>query len=705
MKAEIHGLCAQIVSALLNGAYQGILVTALITVALRLLVRTNASTRHAIWFFSLLLIVLIFPAHYWLDRNLDQPGRAVANHNFLTSIVANSRTPVPDFRQTISDPFDLGSMPNDATKQSSLTDAVVPDSLPIDLTTNPTPETQQARPDFNETAGKKTEAVRAINAGRRGHLPSIAEARLRRFLQPISFSIESEPALAILIAVLCGWGAMAAIRLGLVVLRVRNLRNFANGSSLPQPDLQALFDQLKDDGGVTRSVDLRVSFKHQSPVVLGFVHPIILLPGETASKTDLSEAREILRHELAHVRRYDDWANLVQHAVRAIFFFHPAVWWIGERLSLEMEIACDDYVLHQGGGRRNYALILTSVASRIHQRTPLLAPGVSNSNSQLQQRISMILNTRRNSSPRLAKTPLVSILTATGLVAALALYAGPRLVLAAAPVAGAAIESPGVVPSPAVAVAGEPVPEAPVVVVAGPEPPAPGVVAVGVDPGPKFKPENPGEPPSAQVEPPEAPDLPLMPDPPPRVARAGRQGKAPRSPDGPDAADGKDGSLEERVRRLEKMVHSLMDQQGARHSRGMIYFKDGSAEVGDLDQEKLEKLKQSVDRQSARAAEQAQRAAEQAKRATKEMEARVEQDQLSKGEAREGFQKQLEALRKARESLGQEMERLDRQIEKIEKEQQRGDKEPQRRRSEATGLRLQASVDVSDDTTVSTNVK
>jgi len=66
-----------------------------------------------------------------------------------------------------------------------------------------------------------------------------------------------------------------------------------------------------------------------------------------------------LLHEFAHLGRWDDWTNLAQKLVRTIFFFHPAVWWIEKRLSLEREMACDDVVLAETQNPRAYAECLS----------------------------------------------------------------------------------------------------------------------------------------------------------------------------------------------------------------------------------------------------------------------------------------------------------------------------------------------------------
>src|SRR5262245_27353893 len=63
MTPEIFHTCDQLVSATVNGTYQGIIITLLVGLSLRLLPRSNAATRHAIWLATLLLCATLIPAH------------------------------------------------------------------------------------------------------------------------------------------------------------------------------------------------------------------------------------------------------------------------------------------------------------------------------------------------------------------------------------------------------------------------------------------------------------------------------------------------------------------------------------------------------------------------------------------------------------------------------------------------------------------
>jgi hypothetical protein len=112
-------------------------------------------------------------------------------------------------------------------------------------------------------------------------------------------------------------------------------------------------------------VKLLVSDKVQVPVALGFFHPAVVIPRWALSDLSPDERKVIVLHELAHLRRWDDWTNLLQQVLKALFFFHPAVWWLDSRLALEREIACDDLVLEQASSARAYAASLVSVAEKV----------------------------------------------------------------------------------------------------------------------------------------------------------------------------------------------------------------------------------------------------------------------------------------------------------------------------------------------------
>jgi hypothetical protein len=66
----------------------------------------------------------------------------------------------------------------------------------------------------------------------------------------------------------------------------------------------------------------------------------------------------VIAHELAHVRRLDVLANLLQTVAEALLFYHPAVWWLGRRIRIEREHCCDEVAVSLYGNRLEYARAL-----------------------------------------------------------------------------------------------------------------------------------------------------------------------------------------------------------------------------------------------------------------------------------------------------------------------------------------------------------
>jgi beta-lactamase regulating signal transducer with metallopeptidase domain len=198
-----------------------------------------------------------------------------------------------------------------------------------------------------------------------------------------------------------GWAVVATgllIRLAGSLVHVRRLRRACremNSNAAPE-----LFETLRQSD-IRRKVKIFISDEVRVPTALGFFQPSILFPAWTLAQLSPEELKVILLHELAHLRRWDDWTNLIQKVLKAVFFFHPAVWWIEGRLSLEREMACDDLVLEQTGSASSYAASLVSVAEKAFsektraQRALALAQSAIGRVRQTSTRIAQILDPGR----------------------------------------------------------------------------------------------------------------------------------------------------------------------------------------------------------------------------------------------------------------------------------------------------------------------
>jgi beta-lactamase regulating signal transducer with metallopeptidase domain len=178
-----------------------------------------------------------------------------------------------------------------------------------------------------------------------------------------------------------------------------------------------------------RPARLCVSDRLRVPTAIGFTKPLVVIPSWTMEELSAAELNTILLHELAHLRRRDDWTNLVQKILGALLFFHPAVWWIEKKLALEREMACDDMVLSSTTTPRAYAECLVSLAEKSFLRRGLaLAQAAVDRLRSVTLRVSRILDVDRPRATRVWR-PAPVLVGGVSLVCLLALSHAPtRLV-------------------------------------------------------------------------------------------------------------------------------------------------------------------------------------------------------------------------------------------------------------------------------------
>jgi hypothetical protein len=148
-----------------------------------------------------------------------------------------------------------------------------------------------------------------------------------------------------------------------------------------------------------------------APAALGLVKPLILLPSDLLGQLNAEELDQIVLHEAAHLGRWDDWLNLIQQIVGALFWLHPGVRWVSVCLALERELACDDWVLSATKDPRMFARCLVRLAELLRASTELpLAPGILTRMNQLSTRVEAMLNENRPASLRLSRTVCLAMI-------------------------------------------------------------------------------------------------------------------------------------------------------------------------------------------------------------------------------------------------------------------------------------------------------
>jgi beta-lactamase regulating signal transducer with metallopeptidase domain len=281
------------------------------------------------------------------------------------------------------------------------------------------------------------------------------------------------------------WIFISAVQFARLVLAFWNTRNLKRSAMEPAAELKRQWHERLEAYAFRRPVALGLSAKIATPVVTGYARPTVLLPVRVIDRLSSDELDQILSHELAHVRRYDDWAIALQRCVEAVLVLHPLVRLIAKRIELEREIACDDWVLSTQRPQA-YASCLTKLAElRVVARSNRLATAAVEHKSQLSRRIEMLLDNTRAIKTHVSLRSLGSIAVLL-LILALASLRLPRLM--AYPVAPQAPAPPPVPASPKPPAPAVPKPPAP----AAQKPPAPDApkLPASVAPKPPVLPES-----------------------------------------------------------------------------------------------------------------------------------------------------------------------------------------------------------------------
>jgi hypothetical protein len=131
--------------------------------------------------------------------------------------------------------------------------------------------------------------------------------------------------------------------------------------------------------------------------VIGFFAPRILVPDWLLARLTLGELEQVILHECEHLRRRDDWTNLVQKLCLVLFPLNPALAWMEHRLCREREMACDEGVVRVTHAPRAYAACLASMAERHLEQSlarrgaAALSLGAFERRSELASRVHSIL--------------------------------------------------------------------------------------------------------------------------------------------------------------------------------------------------------------------------------------------------------------------------------------------------------------------------
>ncbi|MDX9928703.1 MAG: M56 family metallopeptidase [Bacteroidales bacterium] len=187
---------------------------------------------------------------------------------------------------------------------------------------------------------------------------------------------------------------------GILVLTLRFAGNLwflrrlkASGSQKEDSMWTESFKVLCSMMTIKRCVRLLESAMAKTPMVIGYIKPVILVPAGMLAGLPADQVETILLHELAHIRRNDFIINIVQSLIDILLFFNPFARHISAVVREERENACDDIAVAVSARPGAYAMALLNIYDRNFGQTAM-AMTIAGSNNMI-NRIKRIATMKR----------------------------------------------------------------------------------------------------------------------------------------------------------------------------------------------------------------------------------------------------------------------------------------------------------------------
>ncbi|MBS1667082.1 MAG: M56 family metallopeptidase [Bacteroidetes bacterium] len=183
-----------------------------------------------------------------------------------------------------------------------------------------------------------------------------------------------------------------------------------SGLQKPSAEIKLFVQEMISRIGIHQKLTVWLSSAIHSPMVIGFIKPVILIPMATVNHLNLAQMDAVLLHELAHIKRHDYLINLLVAFLETIFFFNPFAWMLSQAIKKESEHACDDIVIQFRYDPCLYASALLSLEKQRKGWAQLAMAAVGKNKKLLLLRISRITNTQKKYSPDWGRFPFLGLL-------------------------------------------------------------------------------------------------------------------------------------------------------------------------------------------------------------------------------------------------------------------------------------------------------
>ena len=198
------------------------------------------------------------------------------------------------------------------------------------------------------------------------------------------------------------WLVWLVAALGLLIRKItiyQGFMRYIRAGLTPVSDIERL-DELSivaEQSGIKKPIELCVNPLVSSPLLIGFLHPCIVLPSADIPEKDF---QHIILHELAHYKRRDMFYKWLVQVTVCLHWFNPLVHLMSREIAKACEFSCDEAVLAkmESGSVQDYGkTLLDAMAGVGRYKENLGTVTLSGNKKLLKERIKAIMNFKRKS--------------------------------------------------------------------------------------------------------------------------------------------------------------------------------------------------------------------------------------------------------------------------------------------------------------------
>lgn len=150
--------------------------------------------------------------------------------------------------------------------------------------------------------------------------------------------------------------------------------------------------KLKMELNIKKNIPIYTNDLISTPIIIGVLQPKIILPKNILSILKKKDLYFILKHELIHFIRKDNFKKTILHVLKTIFWWNPLVYLICHNIEESLEYSCDDLVLKNSTKKErfHYSTLIVNITEKQMDKIAIFSAFLTP--NKLKRRIELIMN-------------------------------------------------------------------------------------------------------------------------------------------------------------------------------------------------------------------------------------------------------------------------------------------------------------------------